>query len=1064
MKLGLLSRERWTLVEPILDAALELEPDERPAFLDDACRDDPTLRGEVLALLAACELGDSLLSNPAAIEYAPLLADATPTVPRLLGGRYHIVREIGRGGMGTVYLADDPKHARQVAVKTLHADVAQLIGRERFAREIEIAAGLSHPHILPLHDSGEVASEESEGPSFLYFITPFAAGESLRDRLLRDPLIDLEEAVRLGREVALALDYAHRRGVVHLDIKPGNILLHDGHAVIADFGIARAMSSAGDAALAKSSPLLGTPSYMSPEQALNLPDVDGRSDVYSLGCVLSEMLTGQPPLARVTNPDPEGKGVASSVPGALERVVSRDLAAVVLRAIAPSRDERYSTAGELALALGKAVQKAHGRSWKRVGITVASVVMAAAASLAFWESRSAPTLDTDLVAVAPFDIASPSLLLWKEGMVDVMSRSLDGAGALRSVPASAVVHRWRGRADVESARALGEATGARLVLFGGLLSAGDSVRATMSLLDARTGRTIAEFERKDVPARMDRLSDSLTLAVLRELGRSRRIDMAHATFSPTASLAALKAYLQGEQFYRVARWDSAQVHFERAIALDTTFALAYHRLGAVRRWRDAKFPPDSMAYELMRKTSHFPKGLGPRERLLATIDSLSAESYFARRRALKTGDYAIEEGLVTKLCDALVEAQRRYPNDAEFAFLHAEARAEYDRDVAIGEIDDRGALARYEKAIALDSGFAPAYVTPIALSAYLDGAPRAQRYIKAYLALAPSGTRSELIRLTSDLLDPARASQIDIAKLVDTVSAEALCGAAEVFRHLPDSTEVVVRMARAVAARQDPDSGGPAATQDCTTGMLVRGLEFRGHLREAERLAVVHAHALHPGAQYNMARFGLMPYDSSRALFKEILALAPKTRVSKLYQWFASDGDTAAIQTYIAGFLGAARPNRTQSVNTMLRASASAGHAYLALARHDTAAAIKYLMTTTDTLHTCWYENRVALAQLLVATRRYAEANERLARRWPGTTSCYNGVDDIIWTMERARVFDKLGRSADAIENYEFVAAAWRTADPELQPWVQEARLAAKRLRGQPHHSTLASTVADSRR
>ena len=148
----------------------------------------------------------------------------------------------------------------------------------------------------------------------------------------------------------------------------------------------------------------------------------------------------------------------------------------------------------------------------------------------------------------------------------------------------------------------------------------------------------------------------------------------------------------------------------------------------------------------------------------------------------------------------------------------------------------------------------------------------------------------------------------------------------------------------------------------------------------------------------------------------------------------------------------------------MLRASASAGHAYLALARQDTAAAIKYLMTTTDTLHTCWYENRVALAQLLVATRRYAEANERLARRWPGTTSCYNGVDDIIWTMERARVFDKLGRSADAIENYEFVAAAWRTADPELQPWVQEARLAAKRLRGQPHHSTLASTVADSRR
>jgi serine/threonine-protein kinase len=169
-------------------------------------------------------------------------------------------------------------------------------------------------------------------------------------------------------------------------------------------------------------------------------------------------------------------------------------------------------------------------------------------------------------------------------------------------------------------------------VFGGILSAGDSVRATVSLLDAKTGRTIVELERRDVSGRIDRLSDSLALAVLREIGRSRGIDVAHATSSPTSSLAALKAYLRGEQFYRAANWDSAQTHFDRAIALDTTFALAYHRAAAVRRWRDATFVPDSSTYELMRRPSRFPRGLGARDLLLATVDSLSAESYFAWRR------------------------------------------------------------------------------------------------------------------------------------------------------------------------------------------------------------------------------------------------------------------------------------------------------------------------------------------------------------------------------------------------------------------------------------------------
>ena len=1056
MTLGSLSRARWTVLEPMLDAALELEPAARSAYLDDVCRDDAALRRELGALLAACELGDTILADSAAVAYAPLLAQTNPEFPALLGGRYHIIREIGRGGMGTVYLADDPKHGRQVAVKTLHTEVAQLIGRERFAREIEIAAGLSHPHILPLHDSGEVTSENGLEPSFLYFITPFAAGESLRDRLHRERRLPPEEAVRLGREVALALDYAHRHGVIHLDIKPGNILLHEGHAVIADFGIARAMSSVGDDMLARSTPLLGTPSYMSPEQALGLSDVDGRSDVYSLGCVVYEMLTGERPFGRSTPMDVVADANATRDPVALNRVVSRELAAVVLRAIAPSRDERFRTAGDLAVALGEAMPERKRRRWRGTTATVASAVVVVAASLAVWQTRAGTSLDANLVAVAPFDVAAPALLLWKEGLVDVISRSLDGAGALRAVPASVVVRRWRGRADAQSARTLGEATGARLVLFGGLLPAGDSVRAVVSLFDVKTGRTLAEFEQRDLPARMDRLSDSVAIAVLRALGRSRRIDMARAAFSPTTSLTALKAFLQGEQFYRAALWDSAQAHFEEALRLDTTFALAYHRLASVLRWRDARDPPDSLAYVLMRRPSQFPRGLGQRERLLATIDSLSAEAYFAWLQALRDGNYLEEQAIVERLCAVLIDAERLYPNDAELAFLHAEARADYDRDVVVGEIDDRATLKRYEKAIALDSLFAPAYVAPITLAAYLDGAPNARRFIHAYLALAQSGQRSQLIRLADELLDPARAASIDATRLIDTLSDDALCGAAELLRHIADSTEMVVRIGRALAAKQDTISA--MQPQSCVLRHIVNGLQFRGHLREAEHLASFEQHGMRPPVLYNMARFGMLSRDSTRAEFNRVLALAPKVRITKLYGWWATDGDTAAIRTYIDSFWAQGDRVRTPSVDAMLRASIVAGRAYLSLAKRDSAAALRELIATRDTLHPCWYENRVVIVQLLVAAGRYRDAAQRLERRWPGTTTCSNGVDDIIWTMERARVLDRLGRRADAIANYELVATAWRTADPELQPWVREAHAAVRRLRQRSSAATLAAS------
>src|SRR5437867_1720732 len=219
--------------------------------------------------------------------------------------------------MATVFLAADVKHRRPVALKVLHSELAAAIGAERFLREIEIAARLQHPHILPLYDSGAAQG-------CLYYVMPYVEGESLRERLTREKQLPLDEVLNLGREVADALSYAHGQGVVHRDIKPENILLESGHAVVSDFGIARAMEAAGGDRLTETGLALGTPAYMSPEQAGGEPELDGRSDVYSLGCVLYEMLSGSPPFTgptaqailakRLTDPAPPIRTVRDQVP------------------------------------------------------------------------------------------------------------------------------------------------------------------------------------------------------------------------------------------------------------------------------------------------------------------------------------------------------------------------------------------------------------------------------------------------------------------------------------------------------------------------------------------------------------------------------------------------------------------------------------------------------------------------------------------------------------------------------------------------------------------------------
>jgi serine/threonine-protein kinase len=542
--------------------------------------------------------------------------------------RYRLEREIGAGGMATVYLARDLKHDRDVALKVLRPELAAVLGADRFLAEIKVTASLQHPNIVPLFDSGEV-----EGRPF--YVMPFVAGESLRDRLARDRQLPVEEALAVARQVGDALAYAHSLGVIHRDVKPENILLAGGHALIADFGIARAVSVAGSQRITGTGLAVGTPAYMSPEQAAADPALDARSDQYSLACVLYEMLAGEPPFAAPTAAATMARRLAETPPSlrAARETVPEPVEHAIRRALARTPADRFATTGAFAEALtGPRPSRASPRS----------------------------------VAVLPFlnMSADPENAYFADGITEDVIAQLSKIRALTVVSRTSVMPF---KTRQEGLREIADRLGVATLLEGSVRRAGDRVRIVAQLIDAAAGRHLwtETYDRQltDIFAIQSEVALHIAAALQAELTPDERARVAR---EPTTDLRAYQLYQQGRQhlaLFTAEGMRAAVDYFERALARDPSLAPAHVGIAmAFSELGEAGLLGPDEAYPRARAAAERALALDPDlgdahtatayGRMVHEFDWAGAEAEF--RRALELSPSSADAyDLYGRLCSAL---------------------------------------------------------------------------------------------------------------------------------------------------------------------------------------------------------------------------------------------------------------------------------------------------------------------------------------------------------------------------------------------------------------------------
>ena len=610
-------------------------------------------------------------------------------------GPYRILDTVGGGGMAVVYRAEDLRHQRQVAVKVLRPELAAMLGPERFLREISTTANLRHPHILPLYDSGK--DEHTGAGALLYYVMPYVDGESLRDRLDREKQLPVDEALRMVREVADALTYAHGRGVVHRDIKPGNILLESGHAVVADFGIARAVDEAGGTRLTETGLAIGTPAYMSPEQAAGERDLDGRADLYSLGCVLYEALAGQPPFTGPTVESVVRQHLSAEPPlvTGLRPGVPEQTAAALRRALAKAPADRYRSVAlfvealrpdDAAPAITATRPRRYGSPWARrlrwagaaAGLAVVTLLWRGGATVS--DSLVAPR-----IAVLPFAPAAADSALERMGrdLAVTVTADLDGMGELHMVDALTTLAAVEARQafSLEDAHRLARQLRADRFVHGALTRAGAGLRLDASLY--RTGAAAPMARASATAADLPALTDSVTISLLDELWQYEPPAVASlAAVTKSAVPAARRAYLEGELALSRLQMQAAIDAFERAFAEDTTFWWAYWRSMYPRSYRETSAPDTALVRKVVANRSELPEA----DRLLIEA------SYVVSPRAER----------LARLEDLTQRFPRYEPGWWAYANMLVHSGGHHGRTAA----ETRAAL---ERVLALNPGFVPAW-------------------------------------------------------------------------------------------------------------------------------------------------------------------------------------------------------------------------------------------------------------------------------------------------------------------------------------------------------------------